>query len=69
MATPQANTKIERAVESIEGLVRAVVAAQGGNKSGLPGESTMRYNNVRDARQEVRDAFAEFLAPVLRTVQ
>ena len=68
MASTQQNTKIERAVEAIEGLTIAVVSAQGGNKSGLPGESLMRYNNVRDARQEVREAFADFLSPVLRVV-
>jgi hypothetical protein len=68
MASPQQNTKIERAVEAVEGLSIAVVAAQLGNKSGLPGESKMRYNNVQDARQELRDAFADFLSPVLRVV-
>jgi hypothetical protein len=68
MASPQANTKIEHAVEAVEGLTVAVVAAQRGNKSGMPGESRMRFNNVSDARQELRDAFAEFLSPVLRVV-
>lgn len=67
MASPQANTKIERAVEAVEGLTVAVVASQH-NRAGLPSESAMRYANVRDARQELRDAFAEFLSPVLRVV-
>ena len=68
MASPQANTKIERAVEAVEGLTVAVVAAQVNNRSGMPGESRMRFDNVSDARQELRDAFAEFLSPVLRVV-
>jgi hypothetical protein len=67
MASPQANTKIERAVEAVEGLAVAVVAAQV-HKSGAASESRMRFDNVGDARQELRDAFAEFLSPVLRVV-
>jgi len=67
MASPQANTKIERAVEAVEGLTVAVVAAQ--TKPHPFGGSNTLYNNVKDARQELRDAFAEFLAPVLRAVQ
>ena len=66
MASPQANTKIERAVEAVESLTIAVVAAQA--KPHPLGGSTGLYNNVRDARQELRDAFAEFLSPVLRVV-
>ena len=69
MASPQANTKIERAVEAVEGLTVAVVATQRGNK--LPGGrigERMRSDDVRDARQELRDALADFLSPVLRVV-
>ena len=68
MASPQANTKIERAVEAIEDLAIAVVAAQQPNRSGFIGERQGRYNVVRDARQELRDAFAEFITPTLRVV-
>lgn len=78
MASPQANTKIERAVEAVEGLTVAVVAAQattlsapdvGEHKRRPPNYSALaRFHNVRDARQELRDAFAEFLSPVLRVV-
>ena len=67
MASPQQNTKIERAVEAVESLTIAVVAAQI-KKSGVPGESRMHYTNVSNARQELRDAFADFLSPVLRVV-
>lgn len=67
MASAQANTKIERAVEAIESLTIAVVTAQHG-VVGLPDETRRRYENVKDARQELRDAFAEFLSPVLRVV-
>jgi hypothetical protein len=66
MASPQQNTKIERAVEAVEGLTLAVVAAQVCNNSGL--ENKALYGNVTDARQELRDAFADFLSPVLRVV-
>ena len=68
MASLQANTKIERAVEAVESLTVAVVASQAGSRPGLPGESAIRYGNVQDARQELREAFAEFLTPVLRVV-
>lgn len=64
MASAQANTKIERAVEAVESLTTAVVAAH----TILPGQRAMQFDNVRDARQELRDAFAEFLSPVLRVV-
>ena len=64
MASPQAqaNYKIERAAEAVESLAVAVAAAQG-----HPVPSKM-FNNVRDARQELREAFAEFLSPVLRVI-
>jgi hypothetical protein len=64
MASPQANTKIERAVEAVESLTVAVVAAQRGKRD----ESVMRFTNVKDARQELRDAFSEFITPTLRIV-
>jgi hypothetical protein len=63
MASPQANTKIERAVEAVESLTLAIIIAQIGKKHGSP-----RFDDVKDARQELRDAFAEFLSPVLRVV-
>lgn len=62
-----ANAKIERAVEAVENLTVAVVAAQSAI-AGLPAECERRYNDVRDARKELRTAFGEFLAPVLRVV-
>lgn len=57
MASPQVNYKIERATEAIEGLAVAVAAARG-----------RQMLDVSDARQELREALAEFLAPTLRVV-
>ncbi len=62
MASPQANYKIERAAEAVESLAVAVVAAQA-----HPAPS-VAFSNVLDARQELREAFTEFLAPTLRVV-
>lgn len=62
MASSQVNYKIERAAEAVESLAVAVTAAHG-----HPVPSKM-FNNVRDARQELREAFTEFLAPTLRVV-
>ena len=61
MALPQVNTKIERAVEAVESLTVAVVnAAHQGNRES--------FDNVKDARQELRVAFSEFITPTLRVV-
>ena len=62
MASPQVNTKIERAVEAIESLSVAVAAQ-------VRAKNTTSFQNVVDARQELRDALAEFVAPILRVVQ
>jgi len=67
--TPQANTKIERAVEAFESLAIAVVEAQRGNSSEMPGQRRMLFDNVQDAREELRNALAEFITPTLRVVQ
>jgi DnaJ-domain-containing protein 1 len=69
VASAQANTKIERTVEAVESLTIAVIDAQRGNSSGSADESLRRFYNVQDARQELRDAFAEFLKPTLRVIK
>jgi hypothetical protein len=50
-------------------LTIAVIDAQRGNSSGSADESLRRFYNVQDARQELRDAFAEFLKPTLRVIK
>jgi hypothetical protein len=62
---PQANTKIERAVEAIESLALAVCIAQKALPMNRKGEA---IKNVADARAECRTAFREFLIPTLRVV-
>lgn len=63
MSTPQANTKIERAVEAIESLTLATVTAQ--LASGKT-EKVHAFENVKAARAECAAAFREFLQPILR---
>jgi len=62
MSKAVVNFKIERAAEAVESLTVAVCAAQG-----HPAPSK-EFINVIDARQELREAFTEFLAPTLRVV-
>lgn len=61
-ATPQTNTKIERAVESIEALTNAVVTL----RDKPDDDRKTAFEAVVDARQECRDAFADFLKPIFR---
>lgn len=56
-ATPQANTIIERAVESIEDLANAVVTL----RERADDERTKAFEAVLEARQECRDALSDFL--------
>lgn len=61
MASAATNLKIERVTEAIEAQTVAIVA-----NLAYPGKANMQ--NVADAREEVRTALAEFLAPTLRVV-
>ncbi len=56
--TPQQNTKIERVVEGVESLATAIVGAHpyGGHR---------QFENVQNARRELREALAEVFKPVL----
>jgi hypothetical protein len=64
MNTPENNTKIERVVEAVESLTHAVVS----NHTAPKGRRAATFNNVQDARGELREALAEFVKPVLRRV-
>lgn len=63
--TPAQNTKIESVVEGVESLSNAIVALHaapnGPKRAGA-------FDNVQNARKELRDALAEFLKPALRVV-
>lgn len=61
-STPQANTKIERAVEAIEALTIATITLH----EKPDDERAKAFSLVVDARKECRDAFEDFLRPVLR---
>lgn len=63
--TPQANTKIERAVESIEALANAVVTL----RDKPDDDRAKAMTDVLEARQECRDALADFLKPTLRVFE
>lgn len=62
--TAQTNTKIERAVESIESLANAIVTL----REKPDDDRSAAFAEVIDARQECYKAFADFLQPVLRRV-
>jgi len=61
MAHAAINTKIEQVVEAVESL--ALAAAKRGGSG-----STGSFQDVIDAREELRHALAELLQPVLRVV-
>lgn len=58
----QTNTKIERAVESIESLANAVVTL----REKPDDDRNAAFRDVLEARAECSEAFADFLKPVLR---
>jgi hypothetical protein len=60
MASAQVNYKLERAAEAVEDLAVAVAVSVRDAPNGA--------DNVSNARKELRDALAEFLAPTLRVV-
>ena len=59
MATPAINTKIEQVIEAVETLSIAAAA----RAINLDGAS---FQNVLDAREEMKHVFTELLQPVLR---
>lgn len=62
----QANTKVERVVEGVESLAQAIVA----NHAAVDQHSLQAtFQNVAIARDELRDALAELLKPVLRSIR
>lgn len=63
MSTPQANTKVERAVEAIEDLALAVA------ESVQVGGGAPAFKRVQESREELRDALREYIQPVLRAVR
>lgn len=67
MSTPAIETKIELLTESIESLIVACVTAQTYTDT-RPVDPAVRFEAVRIARQECKDALRHFLAPVLRAV-
>jgi hypothetical protein len=65
MSNPVVNTKIERAVEAIESLTVAVAANVARGK-GEPHGS--RFQDVKEARDELATSFRDLLQPTLRVV-
>lgn len=66
-AAPATNTKIERITEATEALVLATVVRT--TEKLEPNQGSNTYQNVLDARAELREAFDELLKPVLRVVK
>lgn len=65
MSTPQIETKLELAVESIEGLLIAIVSAK--DTSG--DRALAAFDAVQAARQDCKDALRGILTPTFRVVQ
>ena len=59
MVSRAVNYKLERTAEAVEDFALAIVADH---------PRTAISANLSNARQELRDALAEFLAPMLRVV-
>lgn len=59
-------TKIELATEAIEALVLAVIVATA--PASNPDEQRANHRNVVDAREIVKAALKELLAPALRVI-
>lgn len=68
MANPAQETKIELVTEAIEALVLATAVATNINLNLNPVERRANHRNVVDARDLVRGALKELLAPTLRVV-
>jgi hypothetical protein len=66
MANPAQETKIELTTEAIEALVLAVIVATAPARN--PDEHRANHRNVVDARELVKGALKELLAPALRIV-
>jgi hypothetical protein len=66
MANPAQETKIELATEAIETLVLATVIATAPARN--PDEHRANHRNVVDARELVKGALKELLAPTLRVI-
>lgn len=65
MSTPQAETKIERVVESVESLALAIVA----NSIAVDDKSRRAtFTDIQTARDESKQALRDFLTPTLRVV-
>jgi hypothetical protein len=62
------NTKIERVVEAFETMSVAVAVSIHSNPPNFKTPPVAAFDAVADARQEARDALAEFLKPTLRVV-
>jgi hypothetical protein len=62
MPNSATNTKIEATVEALESLTNAIVAHQAPNNP----MSGATFQNIADARKELKTALSEFLAPTIR---
>lgn len=62
MADPAVNTKVDRLAEAIENLALACAAR-------ATSPTAYAFDQVLDARQEMRQALADFLQPTLRVIK
>ena len=62
------NTKVERVIEAFETMAVAVAVSIHSNPPNFKTPPLAAFDAVADARQEARNALAEFLRPTLRVV-